>query len=210
MLKYLKIIGLVAVAAMAMMAFAGSASATVLCNNNLSTTACSSKVAAGTLIESSLTGSSVLKSGETTLNTCTGGKFTSEVSNAGSSTTTVSGPNKTIDFEGCVSTVHTKSSCEFCEHVANGTLEIHHIAGTDNGTVTASGVVITNTIFGTSCIYQSGVGKDLGTLVGGNPASLNINITVTELTPKAICPDTPTWTATFKVTSPTPLYVAAA
>jgi hypothetical protein len=195
-MKYLKILSLAAVAAMALMAFAGSASATVLRNG-------SGILPAGTKISSSLSGSSILKSGTTTLNTCTGGKFSGEITNAGSSTTTVSGPNTTIDFENCVSTVDTEKL---------GTLEIHSISGTTNGTLTASGVVIGNTIFGTNCLYESGTGKDLGTLTGsttGN-ATIGINITVNEAEPKkSICPDTATWEATFKVTSPSPLWVEA-
>jgi hypothetical protein len=209
-MKYLKILGLAAVAAMAMMAFAGSASATELYKTESGKAV---TLGAGTVLSSSLTGSSILKSGGTTLNTCTGGKFTTEITSPGSSTTTTTGKNTTIDFEGCVSTVHTESTCPtLCGPVKNGTLEVHHIAGTTNGTLTASGVVIGNTIFGTNCLYESGTGKDLGTLTGnaaGN-ASIGINITVNEAEPKkAICPDTATWEATFKVTTPSTLYVEA-
>jgi hypothetical protein len=192
-MKYLKILGLAAIAAMALMAFAGTASATVLNNG-------SGNLGKGALIKSSLEGSSVLSSGETTLNTCTGGQFTSEVSNPGGSAATVSGPNTTIDFENCASAVHT---------VLSGTLEIHHITGTTNGTVTASGVVIRNTIFGTSCDYESGTALHLGTLTGGKKATLHINVNVKESSPKFLCPDTANWTATFRVTSPETLNVEA-
>jgi hypothetical protein len=197
-MKYVKMLGLAAIAAMALMAFvgAGTASATKLYSGG-------SALGAGSLVKLSLTGSSVLSSGESTLNTCTGGQFTSEIANAGSSTTTVSGPNTTIDFENCASTVHTETK---------GSLEVHHIAGTNDGTVTASGVVIGNTVFGTNCLYQSGTGKHLGVLDGvtSGDATIHIHISVTEAEPKKfICPDTATWTGHFVVTSPTPLHVAA-
>jgi hypothetical protein len=193
-MKYLKILGLAAVAAMALMAFAGTASATKLYSGGTA-------LGTGTQIKADLEGTSVLKSGSTTINTCKGGQFFSEITNAGSSSTTVSGPNNTIDFEECENPVHT---------ITPGSLEVHHIAGTTNGTLTVSGAIIANTVFGTSCNYESGTGKDLGTLNGGTPATISINVTVTEAEPKKfICPDTPTWTATFKVTTPSPLTVEA-
>jgi hypothetical protein len=204
-MKYLKILGLAAVAAMALMAFAGSASATMTyspqCTGGPEVNTCP----AGTVLSMSLEPgtSSILKSGTTTLNTCTGGKFSSKITNAGSSTATTSGENTTIDFENCVSTV---------DPVKLGTLEVHSISGTTNGTVTASGVVIGNTIFGTDCLYESGTGKDLGTLNGsttGN-ATIHIEISVNEAEPKkSICPDTATWTAAFLVTGPSPYWVEA-
>jgi hypothetical protein len=196
-MKYLKILGLAAVAAMALMAFAGTASATELYSG-------ATTLGKGTLIKASLEGSSVLSSGETVLNTCTGGQFTSEITNPGSATTTTSGPNITIDFENCANPVHT---------IKTGTLEVHHIAGTDNGTVTASGAEIGNTIFGTNCVYASNTGLHLGTLTGatkaGEDAILHVDATVSEVGGRFLCPDTATWTATFRVTSPTPLHVAA-
>jgi hypothetical protein len=195
-MKYLKILSLAAVAAMAFMAFAGTASATVLESG-------STKLVAKDVIKSSLEGSSILSSGGSTLNTCTGGQFSGEITNAGGASSTVSGPNTTIDFESCVATVHTE---------VPGSLEIHHIAGTNDGTLTASGVTIGNTIFGSNCLYQSGAGKHLGVLDGvtSGDAKIHINITVSEAEPKKfICPDTANWTANFVVTSPTPLQVTA-
>jgi hypothetical protein len=195
-MMYLKILGLATVAAMALMAFAGTASATKLYSG-------AAPLGPGTVIKSSIEGSSILSSGGTTLNTCTSGQFTSEITNAGSATTTVSGPNTTIDFESCLATVHTENP---------GTLEIHHIAGTDDGTLTASGAVIGRTVFGTNCLYQSGTGKHLGILDGviSGDAQIHIDITVSEAEPKKfICPDTANWTANFAVTSPTPLQVTA-
>jgi hypothetical protein len=205
-MKHLKILGLAAVAAMAVMAFvgAGTASATVLCNNNASTTACSSKVAAGTEIKSELTGSAILETtGGTTLDTCTGGGVNGKVESAGSSTTTVGGKNSSVTWSGC--TVETKT-------LAPGSLEIHWISGTDNGTLTASGAEVTvNTGFFGACVYGTGTGKDLGTLVGGGPATLAISTTVTlTKNESGLCPSETKWTANYKVTQPNPLYVATA
>jgi FtsP/CotA-like multicopper oxidase with cupredoxin domain len=193
-MKYLKILGLAAIAAMAFMSFAaGTASATKLYSTGVA-------LGTGTEINATLSAgnSSYLKDGGTTLNTCTGGTVAGKIENAGGSAATVSGKTNTLSFTNCSSLVHT---------VSTGSLEVHHITGTTNGTVTASGAVLNNTIFGTSCLYESGAGKDLGTLSGNK---LNINITVTEAEPKKfICPDTPTWTAEFTVTKPHALTVEA-
>jgi cytoskeletal protein CcmA (bactofilin family) len=204
-MKYLKILGLAAIAAAALMAFAGSASATVLCANNASTTACSSKYAAGTVIESSLSASATLETtGGTVLDTCTGGKVNGKVENAGSSTTTVSGKITSLTWEGC--TKETKT-------LANGELEIHWISGTDNGTLTAKNTQVTvNGLFeGESCIYGAGAGTDLGTVVGGTNATLLISALVPRQTGSGfLCPAETRWTASYKVTAPNPLYVATA
>jgi hypothetical protein len=196
-MRYLKILGLAILAATALMAFVGSASATMIYSTGPTT------LGAGTVIVRSLEGSSILKSGTTTLNTCTGGKFSSEIKNAGSATAPVSEANTTFDSESCVSTVHTEKL---------GTLQIEHIAGTTNGTLKMSGFVTGTTIFGTNCLYESGTAKHVGTLVGSllGDATIGINTTVNEAEPKkAICPDTATWQANYKVTSPTPLWVEA-
>jgi hypothetical protein len=197
-MKYLKMISLAALAAMALTAFASSASATVL-------TSGSETLGIGTKIEASLKsgGSSYLKTtGGSTLNTCTSGSVSGSITNAGGSSATVVGsvPKTGLVFSNCISTVHTESG---------GTLEIHNITGTTNGTVTASGFVLNNTIFSTTCLYESGTGKHLGTLVGGTPATLSINITVKEsqLEPKPICPDEAVWTADYTVTNPSNLVV---
>jgi hypothetical protein len=202
-MKHMKILGLAAIVAIALMAFAGTASATVLCKEAITSgcAAAGKAYPAGAFIKRSLEGSSITESGETTFDTCTGSQFTSEIKSGGSSSTTVSGPNTTVDFDNCANEVHT---------ISLGSLEIHHIAGTDNGVVTTSGVVVGKTLFGTNCRYESGTGLHLGTLTGSHNATLHVNAIVKGVTGNSfICPSTPTWTATFRVTSPVPLYVSA-
>jgi hypothetical protein len=195
-MKYIKILGLAAVAAMALMAFVGSASATELYSG-------ATTLGKDTTISASLSGSSVLSSGGSTLNTCTGGKFAAKITDPGGPTATVKGSLETIDFENCANVVHTETL---------GTLEVHHITGTKNGTVRASGTVIGNTIFGVNCRYESGTGLDLGTLTGATSgdAVFDVNATVKGAAGNSfLCPGTANWTATFLVTSPTPLHVTA-
>jgi hypothetical protein len=206
-MRYLKMISLAAVAAAAVMAFvgAGTASATVLCNNNGSTTACSSKVGAGTKIVSELTGSAILETKEgTVLDTCTGGSVNGSVENAGGAAATVTGKITALTWTGC--TKETKTT-------ALGELEVHHIAGTDNGTVTGKNSVVTvaGLFQNESCLYGTGNGTDLGTLVGGSPATIVISTLVPRQAGSGfLCPAEARWTASYKVTAPNPLFVAAA
>jgi hypothetical protein len=203
-MKYVKILGPLTAAIAAAMALAGSASATVLCNNNASTTACSSKVAAGTAIKSKLTGSAILETtGGTVIDTCTGGEFNGSVGNAGSSTTTVSGNTSAITSTGC--TLERKT-------VALGSFEIHSISSADNGTFTASGLQVTyNAGFIGPCTYGTGENKDLGTLVGGSPATIAVSTSLLLISNESgLCPTEGKWTATYEITAPKPLFVTSA
>jgi hypothetical protein len=196
-MKYLKIIGLVAVAAMALMAFgAGTASATKLYGSGVA-------LGAGTEIKGSLTLTAELVTTEgTVLNQCTGSSMTGTTSNAGGSTETVKGAVATagLTWSGCTNTVTT---------LEGGELEIHHITGTTNGTLTAKGFKVTvQTPFG-SCVFTTGAGTHMGTLTGsttGN-STMDINAVVTRET--GLCPLSARWKATYVTTSPTKLTVEA-
>ncbi len=200
-MKYIKMLGLAAVAAMALMAFgAGTASATEL--YQLKTGANAVTLGKGTTIDASLTGSAKLEAGGEVLDTCTGGTVDGVVDNPGSSTTTVSGPINELTWTGCTKPTTT---------VKTGALEIHYSSNT-NGTVTGSGSEVTiNGIFGTSCVYGTGAGTDLGTLVGATGphahATLAINTSVPRVSGGFLCPSTAVWNANYTVTSPTGLVV---
>jgi hypothetical protein len=193
-MKYLKILGLTAVAAMAMMAFAGSASATALKG------AGGAALGAGTVIESSLTKPAVLETtGGEKLNECTGSTLAGKTSNAGSATETVRGTISTLSWSGCEKTTTT---------LKTGELEIHWISGTTNGTVTGKNSEVTiNGIFGSSCVYGTGAGTDLGVLNGGTPATIEINTIVPRISGGFLCPAEARWTAAYKVTNPGTLNV---
>ena len=194
-MKYLKMLGLAAVAAMAFAAFvgAGSASASTLRSE---TTA----LGVGTKIESSLKteSSALLKdTGGLANDTCTG----SEVSGNIESVTPSSNPKGAISaltFTGCS---HTTTV------LAKGELEVKNISGTTNGTVISRNarVTVKSTVFGISCVAATGSGTTLGTLTGttsGN-ATMDINGVITL---ENGCGDS-TWTGTYIVTGPTGLNV---
>lgn len=182
-----------------LMAFlgAGSASATVLCNES-ATTGCKSygkgAILDGYLSETSAT----LTAGETLLDTCTSATFEGKTSTAGSSTETVRESIEELTWGSCTKTTDT---------ITKGELEIHWISGTDNGTVTGKNISFTvNTVFGT-CTYGTGESRDLGTLKGGNPATVEISATLVKTAGGFACPTEPKWVATYTVASPRPLYI---
>jgi hypothetical protein len=174
----------------------GAASATVLCKTT--TTPCGSPYPAGTLIVPSLSGSNSLETLEgVTLDTCVSTQIKTKIEKAGSSTSTVYGPNTELIAGGCTMTTDT---------LKLGALEIHHITGTDNGTVTGllAEVTVNTSIFG-SCVYGAGTAVDIGTLLGGESPTIKVNGIVKKVS--GICPNEARWTGEYKITEPKPLYV---
>ena len=172
---------------------ANTASATVLCKTT--TVPCNSPA---TEVDLSLSGSSTSSAEGITLGTCSGGTMKGVVTSQGATgTANLSVASAGLTWTGCTNVTTSNEG---------GTIEIHAISGTDNGTFTAKGFVWTkNTIFG-SCAYGFGIAaKDLGTLVGGAPATLAINTNIPRIS--GPCPATETWVANYTVTSPSPLYV---
>jgi len=93
-----------------------------------------------------------------------------------------------------------------------GGLEIHWIEGTHNGLLTSSHANITencNTSFGKMhCIFVTNNEK-IGTVTGGNPASIDIeSFPVTQASTSGLCPSAPTFDAKYEITTPESLYVA--
>ena len=203
-MKYLKMLGLAALAAMALTAFvgAGSASATVLCKTK--TTPCTSKWTKGTQIEFNLTaGTSALwKTTEgSSIKTCTGGKIKGEITNEGSATEHVKMKNTEISWTSCnVATVTVKL----------GETEFQNITGTENGTIILKNAEFTTNdpIFG-DCTYGTGTGTDLGTLTSSATGDALMDINA-QLSPIGgfCCPDV-IWQESFTLISPkeTPLFV---
>ncbi|MDQ3725057.1 MAG: hypothetical protein M3335_04060 [Actinomycetota bacterium] len=205
-MKYIKMLGLAAVAAAALMAFVGAstASATVLCKVNTQTTGChagGNAYAKATTVKASLTKTAVLETlGGETLNECTGSTLEGKTETTGGAAETIKGVFVIISWSGCLK--HTTT-------IAVGDFELHQ-ANSDNGTLTATGVQVTiNGIFGTSCVYGAGEGLNLGTVVGGSPATITINTIVPRISGGFLCPAEARWTASYEVTSPKPLYVSA-
>jgi hypothetical protein len=218
-MKYVKMLSLAAVAAAALMAFVGAstASATVLCKTpgtgTPTGTTCPANQAypAGTEIHAVSEGNLVLTTGsEFTEITCKKSTIKGLTSNEGSATETVkvTGSASTITWEECST---PNGGCTVTT-VKPGTLEVHWIEGTHNGTLTSTGAEITSncaSIFGNiHCIYQA-ANEDLGTVTGGAPATADFESTpVNIVSTSGLCPSGPKWDAKYQITSPNPLYVA--
>jgi hypothetical protein len=194
-MKFTKILGVVAVAALALMAFASSASATSLEING-------SKVTA-----TDVTIEATLKSGTSALLTDTSGFFAntctaSTVKGNNSTKTTgtpVEGPITTLDFTSCKE--------EPVKADATGSLTVENISGTTNGTVRSIGAEVTSpSPFGQlDCKTAASPGTDIGTLTGVASGNATMDISAT-LNCGAI---TAKWTGTYTVTSPTGLGVTS-
>ena len=219
-MKYLKMLGLAAVAAMALMAVgAGTASATVLCTTT-DTANCTMSYGLDTVLHASLKSGTSARlwadpKGENPLVTCTGSTVRGAIKNAGGSSSTVNGPLTTMLNADSRHTGLTWSNCSNTTDTLTteggiGWLEIHHIAGTHNGTVTSTGTDVTVLIFGVTCIYGSGNGLDLGTMTGGEEPVLSINATVPKVAGGFLCPEKAIWEAEYVVTEPHALFVTAA
>jgi len=200
-MRYLKMFGLAAIAAGALMAFigAGSASATVLCSTTADPCPAGQKWPVNTTLDWSLVPGTTAVQTDTegeTLDTCTGSTIKWVITNAGSATETVTGTDEETTFSGC--TFPTKT-------LKLGKFEIHKIAGTSNGTVTVDEITetTTNNIFFGSCIYGATKGTSIGDITEGKPPVLHINAVTHKLSGSAIvCPETDKWTATYTLTSP--------
>jgi hypothetical protein len=185
-MKYVKMLGLAAVAAMALMAFLGasSASATVLCKTN--TDPCGAGwIYSGPLVTSLQNGTSVLKStGGSLEDTCTTSEVTGSVSESEASGT-VTG----LTFTGCSKPTSVVNQ--------DGTLTL------EGNTLKATGFEVTvEAVSGVSCVYSANTGTTLGTFTGGNPATTTINAVVNKKSGSFLCPSDSKWEGTYVVTTP--------
>ena len=196
-MKHLKMLGLLAVAAAALTAFAGTASAT---------TATSPK---GTLYtgtyRAEAEGKTSLEGPFTTV-TCGQSVVEGKVEQHGSGVTT-----------GGKISLLTFTECNFPVTVLKaGSLEAHTTAvkGTDaDGTVTSSGAEITIQTSIANCLYTTnnsdiGTGSLTSTTTTGGNATLDIGSASIPRTGHSIfCGSSATWTGSYKVVTPSTLYI---
>ena len=202
-MKFLKVLGLAAVAAMALTAFlgAGSASATVLCTTT--STPCGTGWHIDQIEFSAKSGTSGKKysTSESLEATCTGSSFAANKAVTGSSSTTVTleVTKANMIWSLCAQTTDT---------ISGGEIEVHTIVGSDNGTVTAKNFAVTVVVGGISCIYGAGTGVDWGTLTGGPDAILDINaVTTKQPGSNFLCPSDSIWKGEYTVTNHNAVYV---
>lgn len=205
-MKYLKMLGLAAVAAAALMAIVGvgTASATVLCHTT--STPCAEKWGLGTTVEFTVkpgTSGVWSRTNGEVVATCPEGEIKGNIAKAGSETSTVEIPVEASHF--------VWKSCIETNTLEGGSLEVHTIPGTDNGTVTARGFKFTTVVAGINCVYGFAEAGSLGTLTASETGSsvLDINTFFIKREGSILCPSNLTWTEQFTQTAPskTPVYV---
>jgi hypothetical protein len=152
-MKGSKIVKAAAIAALALMVFAGSASATTLTTNGVLQTG-------AVALEATLTGSATTKDTSNTFaNTCTASTIKSKTSTT--TGTGVGGPVESLSFSKCTH--------ETVEVVKTGTLSTEKIGATTNGTVRSTGAEwkVPSTIFGSTVLMICTTSEtDIGTLTG--------------------------------------------
>lgn len=196
-MRYLKMFGLAAIAATALMAIAGagSASATVLCSTTADPCPPGQDWPVGITLDWSIpAGGSVLQTDTAgnVLNTCKESTAKWTMTKTGSSVETVTGVDEETTFGQC--TFPTKT-------IKLANTEIHKIANTSNGLVTADGVTeitINTAIFG-SCVYAVPNGGVLGEITEGKPPLFHVKAVTQKIS--GLCPSTDIWTATYVLTS---------
>lgn len=191
----------------------GSASATVLCKQQ--TAPCGGQnYANGIEIAAFLkTGTkAVFKTVIWQTVECGTGVIRGKIAAAGGATSTVTVNIERLEFESCTCASGTRTAS--VNAITFGTLELHSIAGSWNGTVTGSGQNLTfGCEFLTSCQFgTTAAAKDLGTLFAGEPGSLVLAGSVPRIAGDgtvAACGETMEWNAQFEVTQPNKFWVTA-
>ena len=187
-MKYVKMLGLLAVAAAALMAFAGTASATSLTSSSGTTPAISASAGATSL------------DGAFTTVTCQKSEVSGSVTGHGAGVP-VSGPISTLHFKECNYPVTVE---------ANGTLSVVAATPTGNGTLSSSGAKVSiHTSVGT-CVFTTN-NTDIGTVTGSNNTGGNAVLDITGKIPRTagnfLCGSSGTWTGSYTINSPASLEV---
>lgn len=204
-MKYVKMLGLLAIAAAAMMAVPGIASATIL------TSPVNVKLENGEKIHAVSEGSTTLD-GPVAI-TCKKSTVQGKITTSGGVATTVKGPIEELTFEECgTNDVKVVQKGELIVHTeytkeANGE-ELEKTTNTGNGTLTSNGaeVTIEVTSLGISCIYTTS-NTPIGILTGskntGGTATLDINSSAIPRTGHSVfCGGSAKWTGSYEVKIP--------
>ena len=204
-MTYLRTICLAAATmALSLIFNAGSASATVFCSTLSSPctgTVYSKEAVIALEVNPEVSPASVLESAEFKME-CPKQNLKWIITQKGSSTETVVVADQGLVFTGCPKSWNV---------VAQGSMEIHYTSA-GSGTVTVSGIEAVYPEASPQCVYKLGVGgaADLGTLTGGASPALKVSAVFKRSSGNVFtCGAETRWTAEFRVTTPTPLYVAA-
>ncbi|HXQ88253.1 MAG TPA: hypothetical protein VN733_01320 [Solirubrobacterales bacterium] len=204
-MKQLKMLWLAVVAAAVVMAYAGagSASATVLCEEFEIPCPAGKIYPAGTTVSAGLKpeGQSIFRAttGEE-LEACSMSNLAGSTSNKGAEKEAVKGEILKLSFAECSNAVAAPVLGQF---------EIEYVTGANNtrANLTFKGTQITINLFGfVDCVYGAGAGLFIGTMTGGEPGTIHVNTVLTKVNGGFLCPTTIYWEAPYEVTAPFPVY----
>jgi hypothetical protein len=197
-MKYVKVLGLLAVAAAAMMAFAATASATTL-------TSPTGTVYTGA-IHATSEGHAILQNPIAKIECASTVEGSIEQHGAGK---TVKGNISNLSFTGCTNDWHVTV-------VTAGSLELHYKAAGE-GTVTSSGATVEATRFGVNCRYKT-ENTDVGTFTDSHKtahepgkdttATMDIHGLIPFHSGSFLCGSgATTWEGSYIVNTPDRLYI---
>lgn len=194
-MKYVKILGLLAVAASALMAFAGTASATTI-TSPTGTTAPSGTTFHAESEENAVPGTKHVRLHNNI----------AKIDCTSTATFTFDDTSGTGTATGKIDNLTFTCTHPWVVHVEKlGALEVHWTNGY-NGTLTASAgttVTATHTTTGAKCTYQSVDNLHIGTITGGDPATLHVNASIPRHGGSLLCGGAnASWTGAYVTTGP--------
>jgi hypothetical protein len=188
-MKYVKMLGLLAVVASSLMAFAGIASADEATSPKGSTYSGS--------ISAQSEGHVVLDNPIAKIE-CPS-TVSGDIESLDKAGENVFGEFNSLTFNNCTDSWHVTVAFA-------GNFSVNATGGFD-GEASSSGATVEATRFGITCRYSTS-GTKIGTLTGGSPATLHINAKIPFHSGSVFCGTGSTaWTGNYEVTSPTSLYI---
>jgi hypothetical protein len=113
--------------------------------------------------------------------------------------------------KGAISAMTLGTCSDTTVIIARGSLEISHIVGTTNGTLTSKGLEVTiqSTSFGISCVAKTGAGgTSIGTVTGAKAANAKATIDINAVISFGICGSS-VWTGSYTMEEPVGLTIEA-
>jgi len=204
-MKNMKILGLCTLAVMAAMAFvgAGTASATKLCSVNTSPCPAGNTYGKGTSIKAQLPAgtNSVMASGFVTI-TCSSSSMSGKTTSEGGAGA-VTGEISSVTWKNCTSGL---GSCTASALNTPWKVEVSGSGGSGTMTVNKPGGKFT--CGGVTCEYEAS--KASVSANGGNPATIKASgVSFSKIGGSFLCSSSASWTSTYEVTSPNPLFVVS-
>jgi hypothetical protein len=199
-MKYLKMLGLAAIAGAALMAFIGAGTASAaggaLCST--ATNPCTSRWATPTAMEFSLssgTSSKLTDTSGNTLDTCTSSTISGSLTSNPGGATPASGTNSSITWGGCTVTTDT---------ILPGGWKVESGSGGSGKLTSNIKIEWTTSLFGGTCSFVIDTGVSLGTIVTGIGSAVKAvyNAILRKSSGGFLCPETTKWTAEYVLTKP--------